>query len=140
MRYVFVYGTLRAGELNDIGHAAARHWLDAPRLIGTAAVNGRLYDFGTYPGLVLDAFAGPVRGDVYVVDDALVPVLDEIEEVYPGVDGLFTSREVNVAVGGGVVRCLFYPVDAQSVVGLPQIESGDWIEYRLLRDAEPTLE
>ena len=27
MRYVFVYGTLRNGEVNDIGHAAARHGL-----------------------------------------------------------------------------------------------------------------
>jgi gamma-glutamylcyclotransferase (GGCT)/AIG2-like uncharacterized protein YtfP len=140
MRYVFVYGTLRAGEVNDIERAAARHRLNAPRLIGTATVNGRLYDFGAYPGLVLDALAGPVRGDVYEVDHALVPVLDEIEEVYPGVDGLFRSREVTVAVGGRDMVCLFYPVDAESVAGLRRIGNGDWVEYRLSRDAEPALE
>jgi gamma-glutamylcyclotransferase (GGCT)/AIG2-like uncharacterized protein YtfP len=140
MRYVFVYGTLRAGEINDIGRAATRHGIDAPRLIGTATVNGRLYDFGAYPGLVLDASAGPVRGDVYEVDDALVPVLDEIEEVYPGVDGLFRAREATVAAGGHTMRCLFYPVGAESVAGLPRIENGDWVAYRLSRDAEPALE
>jgi gamma-glutamylcyclotransferase (GGCT)/AIG2-like uncharacterized protein YtfP len=140
MRYVFVYGTLRAGEVNDIGRAAARHRLSVPHLIDSATVNGRLYDFGAYPGVVLDALAGPVRGDVYRVDDALVPVLDEIEEVYPGVDGLFRSCEVTVAVGGSNKLCLIYPVEAKSVEGLRQIGSGDWVEYRLSRDAEPALE
>jgi gamma-glutamylcyclotransferase (GGCT)/AIG2-like uncharacterized protein YtfP len=139
MRYVFVYGTLRAGEINDIGRAAARHGIEAPRLVGTAAVRGRLYDFGAYPGLVLDAAAGPVRGDVYEIDDALVPVLDEIEEVYPGVEGLFKSREVTVVADGRNVTCLYYPVDAESVAGLPRIAIGDWVEYRLARDAEPAL-
>ncbi len=42
---------------------------------------GRLFDFGSYPGLVLDEHGAPVRGDVYRIEDALVPVLDEIEEV-----------------------------------------------------------
>jgi gamma-glutamylcyclotransferase (GGCT)/AIG2-like uncharacterized protein YtfP len=139
MRYVFVYGTLRAGEINDIGRAAARHGIEAPRLVGTAAVRGRLYDFGAYPGLVLDAAAGPVRGDVYEIDDALVPVLDEIEEVYPGVEGLFKSREVTVVADGRNVTCLYYPVDAESVAGVPRIAIGDWVEYRLARDAEPAL-
>jgi gamma-glutamylcyclotransferase (GGCT)/AIG2-like uncharacterized protein YtfP len=140
MRYVFVYGTLRAGEINDIGRAAACHRIEAPCLIGTATVRGRLYDFGAYPGLVLDASAGSVRGDVYEVDEALVPIIDEIEEVYPGVDGLFKSREITVALNGRLVPCLLYPVEHQSVAGLPRIENGDWVEYRLARDAEPALE
>ena len=140
MRYVFVYGTLRAGEINDIGRAAANHRIEAQRLIGSTTVRGRLHDFGAYPGLVLDASAGPVLGDVYEVDDALVPVLDEIEAVYPGVDGLFKSHEMAVAVGGCHMPCLFYPVEAESVEGLPRIENGDWVEYRLARDAGPVLE
>jgi gamma-glutamylcyclotransferase (GGCT)/AIG2-like uncharacterized protein YtfP len=140
MRYVFVYGTLRAGEVNDIGCAAARHRIEAPRLIGAATVCGRLYDFGAYPGLVLDAGGSQVRGDVYEIDEALVPVLDEIEEVYPGVDGLFRSREIAVEVNGRRLPCLFYPVSPDAVRGLPAIENGDWVEYRLARDAEPALD
>jgi gamma-glutamylcyclotransferase (GGCT)/AIG2-like uncharacterized protein YtfP len=140
MRNVFVYGTLRANEINDIGRAAARHRIEAPRLIGSTTVRGRLYDFGAYPGLVPDASQGPVLGDVYEVHEALVPVLDEIEEVYPGVDGLFKSRELTVVVDGRRMTCLFYPVEVESVAGLPQIEDGDWVEYRLARDAEPVLE
>ncbi|CAB3724545.1 gamma-glutamylcyclotransferase family protein [Trinickia soli] len=134
MRHVFIYGTLRAGEINDIGVAAARHGVKAPKLIGRAAASGRLYDFGEYPGLVPDDLAGPVRGDVYEIDDALVPVLDEIEGVAPGADSLFKSRELVVAVAGHPVRCFFYPVDNASALGRPRIEAGDWVSYRLARD------
>ena len=141
MRYVFVYGTLRAGEINDIGLAAARHEISAPRLVARAAVAGRLDDFGDCPGLVPDDSAGPVRGDVYEVDDALIPVLDDIEGVQPGVDTLFKSRELSVTVAGRELRCLFYPVDEASVAGRSRIEAGDWISYRLARDSvtAPTL-
>ena len=82
MRHVFVYGTLRAGEVNDIGRAAEKHGIAAPTLVGAAALPGELYDFGTYPGMIaaLDGRA-LVWGDVYEVDERLVPVLDEIERV-----------------------------------------------------------
>ncbi|HTI16747.1 MAG TPA: gamma-glutamylcyclotransferase family protein [Trinickia sp.] len=139
MRHVFVYGTLRSGEINDIACAAARHRIDAPHWIGSATVSGRLYDFGAYPGLVPDA-GGPVRGEVYAIDDTLVPVLDEIEEIYPGVDSLFQSSEVIVALGGGEVLCLLYVVAGDSVQGLPRIESGDWVLHRLARDVEPAID
>lgn len=92
MRHVFVYGTLRAGEINDIDRAAARHGIGAPQLLGLGTLRGRLYDFGDYPGMVPGAGEGCVHGDVYAIDERLVPVLDEIEEVYPGVEGLFLSR------------------------------------------------
>ena len=135
MRYVFVYGTLRAGEINDIGAAAARNGIAAPRLVARAAVTGRLYDLGDYPGLVHDETAGPVRGDVYEIDEALVPVLDRIEGVEPGVDSVFKSRPVTVTVADRALQCFFYPVDDVSVSGRPRIEAGDWISYRLARDS-----
>lgn len=72
MRYVFVYGTLRNGEANDIGHAAARHGIAAPTLLGAVALPGELYDFGTYPGMIAgSAGKSLVWGDVYEVDDQL---------------------------------------------------------------------
>ena len=139
MRYVFIYGTLRIGEINDIGLAAARHGIRAPRLVGRAAVQGRLYDFGDYPGLVRDDTAGPVRGDVYEIDEALVPVLDKIEGIEPGIESLFKSREVVVTVEGRELRCLFYPVDDVSARGRARIAAGDWVSYRLARDSVATL-
>ena len=55
MQHVFVYGTLRAGESNDI--ASRQSVMGSPRrvLIGSGHINGRLYDFDAYPGLVLDS-------------------------------------------------------------------------------------
>jgi len=139
MQYVFVYGTLRAGETNDIGLAAARHGISAPRLIARAAVAGRLYDFGDCPGLVPDESGGPVRGDVYEIDDALIPVLDEIEGVQPGVDSVFKPRELTINIAGREVQCFFYPVEEASARGRTRIEAGDWISYRLARDSVNAL-
>ena len=137
MQYVFVYGTLRAGEVNDINRAAAHHAMATPVWVGAAHVQGRLFDFGKYPGLVIDDARAPIRGDVYQIDDALVPVLDEIEEVYPGVEGLFRSHRLHVEVDvegrRDRIDCLIYPVAAAAVDGLPRIESGDWVSHRARR-------
>jgi gamma-glutamylcyclotransferase (GGCT)/AIG2-like uncharacterized protein YtfP len=133
MRYVFVYGTLRAGEANDIGQAAASSALAPPVLIGAASVRGRLFDFGGYPGLVPAEDGVHVKGDVYQVDERLVAVLDQIEEVYPGEAGLFMQHEVTVNVDGAALSCLYYPVQRDAVDGLPEIGSGDWVAYRRSR-------
>jgi gamma-glutamylcyclotransferase (GGCT)/AIG2-like uncharacterized protein YtfP len=130
---VFVYGTLRAGEINDISVVASKHDISAPALIGTATLVGRLYDFGAYPGLVIDSNGVPVVDEVYEVGDALVPVLDEIERVYPGVEGLFCAREAMIVVGGTTLPCRLYPVSKKVVTGLTEIRSGDWVAYRRTR-------
>ncbi|WP_244815816.1 gamma-glutamylcyclotransferase [Caballeronia sp. Lep1P3] len=139
MQHVFVYGTLRAGEVNDINRAAERHAIASPTFIGTAHVRGWLFDFGKYPGLVLDAAGSLVIGDVYRIEDSLVPVLDEIEEVYPGVEGLFRAHRLHVEVQldgeAPHVDCLVYPVEASAVEGLPRIEGGDWVAHRFARCA-----
>ena len=135
MPRVFVYGTLRAGEVNDLNRAATRHGIEAPTLVGIGTIAGRLYDFGTYPGLVLDAAAGPVVGDIYDIPDALLPVLDEIGEVYPGQASLFVRETQPVALAGAAADCLLYPVADSAVAGLARIDSGDWVAYRRARDA-----
>ncbi|MFM0337408.1 gamma-glutamylcyclotransferase family protein [Paraburkholderia fungorum] len=133
MQNVFVYGTLRAGEVNDIAEAAARHEIAEPDWLGTATVRGHLFDFGSYPGLVVDEAGVDVKGDVYEIDDDLVAVLDEIEAVYPGVEGRFVAREVMVKVNDDVVNCRFYPVVPHAVKGLQEIKSGDWVVHRSTR-------
>jgi len=135
----FVYGTLRSGEANDIAQAAARHGIAAPRLVGRASLWGRLYDFGDYPGLLLDAGGAEVVGDVYQIDAALVPILDEIEEIYPGQEGLFIRRQVYVEVlelgQPRLFDCLFYPITAGAAAGRPIISGGDWVAHRLGKTA-----
>jgi gamma-glutamylcyclotransferase (GGCT)/AIG2-like uncharacterized protein YtfP len=137
MQHVFVYGTLRAGEVNDINRAAERNGIAAPQWIGAAYVHGELFDFGSYPGLVLDPQGARIRGDVYEIDDTLVPVLDEIEDVYPGVEGLFRAHRLHVEVDventRGPVDCLIYPVSVTAVQNMPRIDGGDWVEHRAAR-------
>lgn len=132
--HVFVYGTLRAGEANDLRVAAAKRGIPEPELLGTDTLHGRLYDFGAYPGLVLDPTGTAVRGDVYRIDAALVPVLDEIEEVYPGGDALFLrENHAVVMLGSEPVDCIVYPVSPQHIAGRPVITGGDWVAHRLSR-------
>jgi gamma-glutamylcyclotransferase (GGCT)/AIG2-like uncharacterized protein YtfP len=136
--YAFVYGTLRAGEINDMMRAAQRHGIAAPVYIGTTAMPGRLYDFGAYPGMVLatsGADAARVTGDVYRIPAALVPVLDEIEAVYPGEAGLFVREVWDVVCDGATYACIVYPVSASAVSQLSPIPEGDWVAYRRARDA-----
>ncbi|VVE47422.1 gamma-glutamylcyclotransferase [Pandoraea capi] len=135
--HVFVYGTLRAGEINDMMRAAARHGIAAPVFVGASALGGRLYDFGHYPGMVLDGAssgqAEQVTGDVYRISPALIPVLDEIEAVYPGKAGLFVREMRDVTCNGATYACIVYPVGESAVSQLPQISGGDWVAHRRAR-------
>lgn len=75
---VFVYGTLLTGEVN--------HHIAAPYLrhVEPGAVCGRLYDFGPYPGLVLEG-EERIEGEWFQLDDEALVHLDALEEYYgPG--------------------------------------------------------
>lgn len=133
--HIFVYGTLRAGEINDITRAAARHDHAAPTLVGTARVTGALYDFGDYPGLVLDAAARAVAGEVYHIEPQLLPVLDGIEEYVPNRISLFYRTEIPVHVEGKNLTCLVYPVRARDTQAMACIACDDWVLHRQLRGA-----
>ncbi|MEI2416077.1 gamma-glutamylcyclotransferase family protein [Orrella sp. JC864] len=134
MRPVFVYGSLRAGEVNDLSQAARRHGCAPPRWHGVGWVAGTLYDLGDYPALLA---TGPhrVRGDVYLVDDALLAVMDEIEEYVPGTDCMYQRQPVEVEMDGRTLRCEYYPVAARYLQGLAPLDAQDWVAYRRARDA-----
>jgi len=123
-RHVFVYGTLRRGEANDI-----HRLLPPPRFVGQAVIAGVMYDLGAYPGVVLGP-GGTVTGEVYAIEPALERVLDEIEEIYPQQRDEYFKREVRVTVGGQQLDCLVYEINAAYVKGRPVIASGDWVQER----------
>ena len=62
---LFAYGTLLPG----LAPTAMREVVERMRPVGLAAVRGRLFDLGPYPGLVLDAVAGSVQGQLLEVPD-----------------------------------------------------------------------
>jgi gamma-glutamylcyclotransferase (GGCT)/AIG2-like uncharacterized protein YtfP len=120
-RHVFVYGTLRAGERNDI----ARFGLGA-EFVGRGEIAGILYDLGTYPGATLGG-SGRVQGEVYRIGPALEAALDRLEAVQPDDEGLYRKRELTVQVGAGGLSCLVYEIHPRQIVGRPVIASGDWL-------------
>lgn len=123
-RHVFVYGTLRRGEANDINRLRP-----APRYLGPARVPGTLYDLGPYPGVILGG-AGWVQGEVYAISPELERQLDVIEEVAPVPSGEYARREIDVALHGAPLRCLVYEIDAQRVTGRAVVAGGDWCRRR----------
>ena len=144
-RHVFVYGTLRRGEQRDITFLRP-----APQWVGSASVQGVLYDLGAYPGVVLGG-PGRVLGEVYRIGPQLERQLDEIEEVWPHQSGEYLKREVQVQVQVQVLMdspaleaasstrlrlaCLVYEIAVRPDHHRPVITSGDWVKYRRSREA-----
>lgn len=120
-RCVFVYGTLRRGEVNDINELQP-----VPGFVGHASLNGTLYPMGWYPGLVLGG-AMPVAGEVYSVTPELEARLDEIEGLLPEPSGEYTKRDMQVDVGGRAVTCFVYEITAALVAHLQPLVHGDWL-------------
>ncbi|WHZ12008.1 MAG: hypothetical protein OJF60_002448 [Burkholderiaceae bacterium] len=125
-RPLFVYGTLRRGGSNDIARMRP-----APQLLGVAAIAGRLYNLGAYPGLVLDSAAGSVRGELYWIAPELERRLDRLEGVSapPRSDDEYFKRKVSVQQDGRAIDCLVYEINPQRVVAAPLIGGGDWLDW-----------
>ncbi len=126
LRHVFVYGTLRQGDDNDI-----TRFTPPPRWVGQARVAGQMYHLGAYPGVVLGAAPSPqVAGEVYAIEPALERQLDELEEVYPQQRDEYFKREVLVEVAGRRLTCIVYEINPRYVMNCPLIASGDWVRDR----------
>jgi len=123
-RHVFVYGTLRRGDDNDMTRLSP-----APRYVGSCTIHGTMYHLGAYPGVVLGG-AGRVVGEVYSVEPALERQLDEIEELYPQQKDEYFKHEIAVDVAGQRLMCVVYEINPRYIVGAPVIASGDWVKDR----------
>lgn len=124
LRHVFVYGTLRRGEANDINQLQP-----APRFIGAARLQGEMYHLGRYPGVILGG-SDWVVGEVYAITPELERQLDVIEEVYPQQADEYAKREVPVQVEDRMVVCLVYEINPRYARGCPRIALGDWVLAR----------
>ena len=116
---VFVYGTLRRG-----GTRAMPSIFPDSTFIDNTKVSGRLYDFGSYPGLLLDESNSLVVGEVYEVDDEILQKLDEIEA-----ESHYCRKPVEISFGDRRKIGWVYVYNPKFYSSLILIESGDWIEY-----------
>lgn len=108
--YLFSYGTLRPGRAPaEIAAAVGRL-----RVIGSGRVRGVLYDFGDYPGAVLDEGApGEIEGTVYELpeDADILRQLDAYEEFDPDApESSLFARELHLVrlESGGTQMCWVY--------------------------------
>ena len=125
-RHVFVYGTLRLGDDNDINLLKP-----TPFFVGPSRIAGVMYHLGDYPGVVLtDALEDNIVGEVYAITPELEEVLDEIEMIYPQQRDEYSKRMVVVRVGARQLSCLFYEINPVYTVDKPVIASGDWVKGR----------
>ena len=123
-RHVFVYGTLRRGDDNDITCLQP-----APSFAGRAHIAGRMFHLGGYPGVTLGG-AGVIEGEVYAISEALERVLDGIESEYPAQADEYYKRDIVVVVDGQPMACIVYEINAAYTQGKPHILSGDWVKNR----------
>ena len=110
---LFVYGTLKRGGCR---HAP----LADQRFLGEARTEPlyRLYDLGSYPGLVWADDGDVVYGELYEIDQVLVLTLDRLE----GAPQWFDLAPVEIAGRAGPVWAYYY---MQTPSGR-QVPGGRW--------------
>jgi gamma-glutamylcyclotransferase (GGCT)/AIG2-like uncharacterized protein YtfP len=124
IRHVFVYGTLRKGDSNDITK------LDpAPIYIGKTQISGNMYHLGGYPGVTLGG-TNTIMGEVYAITEPLERLLDGIESEYPAQTDEYYKRDIQVTVNEQLLDCIVYEINDVYIQGKPQMMSGDWVKSK----------
>lgn len=123
---LFVYGTLRRSPAHPM-HALLRETATG---LGDARVRGLLYRVAEYPGLVLDATAGWVLGELYGLRDLdVLARLDAYEGAGPHDPEPREYRRIRTVVqrhDGQDVDAWLYEY-GWPTAGLPIIASGDFL-------------
>jgi gamma-glutamylcyclotransferase (GGCT)/AIG2-like uncharacterized protein YtfP len=122
---VFVYGSLLSGEHNHglLGGATFRG-------IASTWPHFRLYDLGSFPGVVEHHKGRVIVGEVYEVDDATLARLDRLE----GHPRMYERRTV-ACVGPGLrVHKAWLYVYKGRVLEQDEVRSGNWQLHRMERD------
>lgn len=124
IRRVFVYGTLRKGDSNDITKL-----IPTPIYIGKSTISGNMYHLGSYPGVTLGG-ENVIIGEIYAITEALEIMLDSIESEFPAQADEYAKRDVQVMINQQPLDCIVYEINPVYIQGKPPIASGDWIKNR----------
>ena len=123
---VFVYGTLRKGEVNNslLKNAAC--------MAEQCWTNGLLYDTGYgYPAMTQSP-SSRIYGELYSVTEEELEKLDQLEGYQEGRnDNLYVRIQQRVYTDKGVYRAFLYIASKENLVKR-KIPNGDWKEYNLL--------
>src|SRR6476659_6664278 len=116
--YLFVYGSMRRGELIDITFLAP----DAV-FVTRAFVRGRLYDHGENPCIALDPLASWITGELYMIAG---PILDNIDRIELEAGSFQRTQAVVHDAAGGGWPCWIYLPPAPPTYRHSVIPGGDW--------------
>ena len=131
-QHLFLYGTLLTSEApQEIASIVKRL-----RRLGSAQVRGRLYDFGEFPGAVLDPSSRTlIYGELVVLpsDERLLEALDQYEEFDPldPKSSLFIRRKVKVRMANGGSREGWIYVYNKHPGRAKLVRSGDYLRSRV---------
>ena len=119
---LFIYGTLLPGLRLERAMDGAQH-------LGPAKVKGRLYDIGSYPGLVEGEDL--VAGEIYRLDPQHLRRLDEVEEMVADDQdaSLFWRVRIQIASGAHATQWVWCYRYNRSVKGLRAVTQGDYRAY-----------
>lgn len=107
--YLFVYGLFRDASRGMLGEIIK---------CGKATVDGRMYKVNEfYPGFIPTTDGSKIVGDVYLIDPAVFPALDE----YEGEE--YIRRKIRTSSD---LDCWIYEYK-YSTKNIPEIKGGDWL-------------
>lgn len=125
---VFVYGTLRQNQSNYAIYLEGQISASYPAHLK----HGKLYHFGSYPGLLLSADGGKVIGELMYLDetnyDQILANLDILEGCEEGLYERITAQvflNESAETRTAWVYIIGQPLHNQCV---RLIESGDWLQ------------
>lgn len=132
-QYLFVYGTL----CEDADHEMYRVLARSAHFVADGEVRARLFDLGSYPGIVLSSAAEDrVAGEVYELDqevaENVLRVLDDYEGLGPSDNALHEYQRLIVKVtlrDGRELHAWAY-VLAEAEPRHPRIASGDYLAWK----------
>ena len=135
-QHLFLYGTLLPSEApKEIAGIVKRF-----RRLGSAHVRGRLYDFGEFPGAVLDPLSRTmIHGELVVLpsDERILEELDRYEEFDPAdpKKSLFVRKKVQVQLANGSSREGWIYVYNRSPRKAKLVRGGDYVRSKSDRDS-----
>ena len=129
---MFLYGTLLPSEAPQEIASIVRRF----RRLGSAHVRGRLYDFGEFPGAVLDPSSRTIiHGELVALpsDGRILQELDRYEEFDP-LDpkrSLFVRKKTKVQMANGSSREGWIYVYNKSPKQAKLVRGGDYVRSKV---------
>ena len=130
--YLFLYGTL----LPDYAAEEAAHVVRLFKHIGPAYVTGRLYDFGDYPGAILDQGSDTLICGELVglpLGQSLIEEVDKYEEFDPSNPeaSLFIRKKTKVMLASGESLTAWIYVYNRDPGDAPVVRGGNYAKSKV---------